>query len=30
MVKSFEKNEDGQYPETSISDIVVLEKHKAE
>jgi cyclic pyranopterin phosphate synthase len=30
MVKSFEKNEDGQYPETSISDIVVLEKHKAD
>ena len=30
MVKSFEKDEDGQYPETRISDIVVLEKHKAE
>ena len=30
MVKSFEKNDEGQYPETRISDIVVLEKHKAE
>ncbi len=30
MVKSCEKNEDGQYPETRISDIVILEKHKAE
>ena len=30
MVKSFEKNSNGQYPETSISDIVVLEKHKAD
>ena len=30
MVKSFEKDENGQYPTTRISDIVVLEKHKAE
>ena len=30
MVKSFEKNADGQYPQTRISDIVILEKHKAE
>lgn len=30
MVKSFEKNEEGQYPETRITDIVVSEKHKAE
>ena len=30
MVKSFEKNTDGQYPDTSISDIVILEKRKAE
>ena len=30
MVKSFEKDVNGQYPETSISDIVVLEKHKAD
>jgi len=29
MVKSFEKDANGQYPETKISDIVVLEKHKA-
>lgn len=29
MVKSLEKDDDGQYPETRISDIVVLEKHKA-
>lgn len=28
MVKSFEKDDDGQYPQMSISDIVVLEKHK--
>lgn len=28
MVKSMEKNEQGQYPETSISDIVVVEKYK--
>jgi cyclic pyranopterin phosphate synthase len=28
MVKSFEKDSDGQYPETRITDIVVLEKHK--
>ena len=26
MVKSFEKDSDGQYPETKITDIVVLEK----
>ena len=30
MVKSFEKDSEGQYPETKISDIVILEKHKAE
>jgi len=30
MVKSLEKDEDGQYPETRIRDIVVLEKHKAQ
>ena len=30
MVKSLEKDDDGQYPETRITDIVVLEKHKAE
>jgi cyclic pyranopterin phosphate synthase len=30
MVKSFEKDENGQYPTTRISDILVLEKHKAE
>ena len=29
MVKSFEKDSNGQYPETRITDIVVLEKHKA-
>ena len=29
MVKSIEKDEDGQYPGTSISDIMVLEKFKA-
>lgn len=28
MVKSVEKDENGQYPSTSISDIVVLEKRK--
>ncbi|MDE0857791.1 MAG: cyclic pyranopterin monophosphate synthase MoaC [Candidatus Poseidoniaceae archaeon] len=28
MVKSIEKDDDGQYPGTSISDIVVLEKFK--
>ena len=28
MVKSMEKDEQGQYPETSISDIVVVEKYK--
>jgi len=30
MVKSFEKNAVGQYPQIRISDIVILEKHKAE
>ena len=30
MVKSFEKDVNGQYPETRISDIVIVEKHKAE
>jgi len=30
MVKSMEKDEHGQYPETSISDIVVVEKVKGE
>jgi cyclic pyranopterin phosphate synthase len=30
MVKSLEKDEDGQYPSTSITDIVVVEKFKAE
>ena len=30
MVKSFEKDGDGQYPETRITDIVVLEKHKVD
>ena len=30
MVKSFEKDSDGQYPETKITDIVVLEKNKAD
>ena len=28
MVKSMEKDDQGQYPETSISDIVVVEKYK--
>jgi cyclic pyranopterin phosphate synthase len=28
MVKSLEKDKDGQYPETSISDIRVIEKYK--
>lgn len=28
MVKSLEKDSDGQYPETRITDIVVLEKYK--
>ena len=28
MVKSLEKDDSGQYPSTSISDIVVLEKFK--
>ena len=28
MVKSLEKDKDGQYPETSISDIKVIEKYK--
>ena len=30
MVKSMEKDADGQYPETRITDVVVLEKHKAD
>ena len=30
MVKSLEKDSNGQYPETKITDIVVLEKHKAD
>ncbi|MGY8754486.1 MAG: cyclic pyranopterin monophosphate synthase MoaC [Candidatus Poseidoniales archaeon] len=30
MVKSLEKDEDGQYPETRISDIVVLSKFKGD
>jgi len=30
MVKSIEKDENGQYPGTSISDIVVLEKFKGQ
>ena len=30
MVKSFEKDEKGQYPGTSITDLVVIEKFKAE
>ena len=30
MVKSLEKDSDGQYPETRITDIIVLEKHKAD
>ena len=30
MVKSFEKDVNGQYPETRISDIVIVEKYKAE
>lgn len=30
MVKSSEKNMDGQYPSTMISDIVIIEKHKGE
>jgi cyclic pyranopterin phosphate synthase len=30
MVKSLEKDEDGQYPDTRISDIMVVEKHKAD
>ena len=30
MVKSLEKDANGQYPETKITDIVVLEKHKAD
>ena len=29
MVKSLEKDSNGQYPETRITDIIVLEKHKA-
>jgi cyclic pyranopterin phosphate synthase len=30
MVKSYEKDEKGQYPGTSITDLVVIEKFKAE
>tara|TARA_B100001564_G_scaffold228192_1_gene192453 strand:- start:890 stop:1342 length:453 start_codon:yes stop_codon:yes gene_type:complete len=30
MVKSLEKDENGQYPGTSITDLVVIEKFKAE
>ena len=30
MVKSLEKDEGGQYPDTRISDIMVVEKHKAD
>ena len=30
MVKSLEKDSNGQYPETRITDIMVLEKHKAD
>ena len=30
MVKSLEKNEQGQYPETSISEIRVVEKYKGQ
>ena len=30
MVKSMEKDAEGQYPETRITDVVVLEKHKAD
>ena len=30
MVKSFEKDSNGQYPNTSISDIVIVEKLKGE
>lgn len=30
MVKSLEKDENGQYPETRISDISIVEKHKAD
>ena len=30
MVKSLEKDENGQYPRTSITDLVVIEKFKAE
>jgi cyclic pyranopterin phosphate synthase len=30
MVKSIEKDENGQYPGTSISDIAVLEKFKGQ
>jgi cyclic pyranopterin phosphate synthase len=30
MVKSLEKDENGQYPETSISEIRVVEKFKKE
>ena len=30
MVKSFEKNESGQYPETRISDIIISNKYKSD
>ena len=30
MVKSLEKDSNGQYPETRITDIIVLEKHKSD
>jgi cyclic pyranopterin phosphate synthase len=30
MVKSLEKDEDGQYPNTSISNIMVVEKFKGQ
>jgi molybdenum cofactor biosynthesis enzyme len=30
MVKSLEKDEQGQYPNTSITDITVLEKFKGQ
>ena len=30
MVKSLEKDDDGQYPESRITDIIVVEKHKAD
>jgi hypothetical protein len=30
MVKSMEKDEDGQYPHTKITDIEVIEKYKGQ